>query len=197
MVIWGCLLHSEPLNEEGDVDGEYAHGKDGKFMCWTWLIISLRLRWYHWIEWKNASMWCATELETGSSAANSTSSSAAPPQKRAERPRANSSGSVDQNRLTGGPAGGGIASGGKLMPQIPVGPQCKQRPVPSPGFVRREWVSQHVAASQLTCCICVRNEYYVFWCLFFCIQIPGTVIYGGYCSSRQGLFFVWFCFFLI
>ncbi|XP_040008476.1 rho GTPase-activating protein 4-like [Xiphias gladius] len=100
----------EPLNEEGDVDGEYAHGKD--------------------------------ELETGSSAANSTSSSAAPPQKRAERPRANSSGSVDQNRLTGGPAGGGIASGGKLMPQIPVGPQCKQRPVPSPGFVRREFQEQ-------------------------------------------------------
>ncbi|XP_040914385.1 rho GTPase-activating protein 4-like isoform X2 [Toxotes jaculatrix] len=74
------------------------------------------------------------ELETGSSA-----ESAAPPQKRAERPRANSSGSIDQNRLTAGPAGGGVTSGGKLMLQIPVGPQSKPRRVPSPCFVRRDF----------------------------------------------------------
>ncbi|AWP09648.1 putative rho GTPase-activating protein 4-like isoform 2 [Scophthalmus maximus] len=78
----------EPLLEEGDVDAEYTHGKDG--------------------------------------------------QTRAERPRANSSGSIDQTRLTCGPAGGSITSGGKLMLQIPIGPQFKARRAPSPGLVRRD-----------------------------------------------------------
>ncbi|GLD46040.1 SLIT-ROBO Rho GTPase-activating protein 3-like protein [Lates japonicus] len=77
------------------------------------------------------------ELETGFSVDNSTSSSAAP-QRRAERPRANSSGCIDQNRLTGGPAGGNIASGGKLMFQSLLVPQCKPRRVPSPNLARRE-----------------------------------------------------------
>ncbi|XP_056241172.1 rho GTPase-activating protein 4-like [Seriola aureovittata] len=79
------------------------------------------------------------ELETGSSADGSTGSSAAPPQKGAERPRANSSGSIDQRRLSAGPGGGGIASGGNLLLQIPVGPMCKPRRVPSPCFVRRDF----------------------------------------------------------
>ncbi|XP_070766639.1 rho GTPase-activating protein 4-like [Enoplosus armatus] len=79
------------------------------------------------------------ELETGSSVDNSTSSTAAAAQKKAECPRANSSGSINQSRLPAGPAGGGIASGGKLMLQIPVGPQCKPRRVHSPGNVRREF----------------------------------------------------------
>ncbi|XP_029361869.1 rho GTPase-activating protein 4-like [Echeneis naucrates] len=69
------------------------------------------------------------EVETGSSA-DSTSFSPAPSQRR-ERPRANSSGSIDQKRSTG-PAGGAIVSSGKLMLQIPVGPQCRPRRIPSP-----------------------------------------------------------------
>ncbi|XP_044207019.1 rho GTPase-activating protein 4a [Thunnus albacares] len=78
------------------------------------------------------------EAEMGSSADQSTSSSAAPPQRKGERPRANSSGSIDQSRLTAGPAGGSITSTGKLMLQIPVGPQGRPRRVNSPGYVRRE-----------------------------------------------------------
>ncbi|XP_042347544.1 rho GTPase-activating protein 4-like isoform X2 [Plectropomus leopardus] len=77
-------------------------------------------------------------FETGSSADNSTSSSAAPTQRKAERPRANSGGSIDKSRLTAGPVGGGIASSGKLMLQIPVGPQCKPRRGHSPAYVHRE-----------------------------------------------------------
>lgn len=76
------------------------------------------------------------EFETGQSADNSAGSSAAPALKKAERPRANSSGSIDQRRLTGGPAGGSIVSGGKFL-QIPLGPQCKPRRVHSPGNARR------------------------------------------------------------
>ncbi|XP_076597059.1 rho GTPase-activating protein 4-like [Chaetodon auriga] len=79
------------------------------------------------------------ELETGLSSDNSISSSAAPTQKKTERPRANSSGSMDQSRLRGGAAGGSLTSGGKLMLQIPIGPQCKPRRVHSPGNVRREF----------------------------------------------------------
>ncbi|KAM9350613.1 rho GTPase-activating protein 4a [Symphorus nematophorus] len=79
------------------------------------------------------------EIEIGYSTDNSTSSFVAPTQKKTERPRANSSGSIDQSRFTGGPAGGGISSSGKLMLQLPVGPQCKPRRVHSPGNVRREF----------------------------------------------------------
>ncbi|XP_030279240.1 rho GTPase-activating protein 4a [Sparus aurata] len=78
------------------------------------------------------------DLETGYSADNSTGSFAAATQK-PDRPRANSSGSIESRRLSGGPAGGGITSGGKLMLQIPVGPQCKPRRLHSPGNVRREY----------------------------------------------------------
>ncbi|XP_034028246.1 rho GTPase-activating protein 4a [Thalassophryne amazonica] len=74
------------------------------------------------------------EFETESSTDHSTSSSAA--QKMAERPRANSSSSADQRRLSG-PAGGSIVSAGKIILQIPVGPQCKPRRVHSPGSVHR------------------------------------------------------------
>uniref|UniRef100_A0A8D2ZHG2 Rho GTPase activating protein 4a n=1 Tax=Scophthalmus maximus TaxID=52904 RepID=A0A8D2ZHG2_SCOMX len=76
------------------------------------------------------------EVEKMSSADSSTGMSAG--QTRAERPRANSSGSIDQTRLTCGPAGGSITSGGKLMLQIPIGPQFKARRAPSPGLVRRD-----------------------------------------------------------
>ena len=138
MIIWGCLLHSEPLNEE-EVEAEYAQIKDGRFMCRSGFLISLRLWRYNWIEQKDSLMWCATGLETGSLVDTSTSSSTSPAQKR---------GSVDQNNLTVGTAEGGIASGGKLMPQVPGGPLTyKQWRVPSPGLVRREWVPLNVAMS--------------------------------------------------
>ncbi|XP_035809610.2 SLIT-ROBO Rho GTPase-activating protein 3-like isoform X1 [Amphiprion ocellaris] len=68
------------------------------------------------------------DLETGSSADNRTRN----------RPRANSSGCMDHSRLAAGPAGGGLTSGGKLMLQFPVGPQCKPRRMHSPGYVYRE-----------------------------------------------------------
>ncbi|KAM6981758.1 rho GTPase-activating protein 4a isoform 1-T1 [Tautogolabrus adspersus] len=75
------------------------------------------------------------EPEMGLSADNSTSSSAAPTQKKAERPRANSSGSIDQTRLKAGQTVGSIAPGGKLMLPISIG---KPRRFHSPGYVRRE-----------------------------------------------------------
>ncbi|XP_008288815.1 rho GTPase-activating protein 4-like [Stegastes partitus] len=55
-----------------------------------------------------------------------------------DRPRANSSGCIDHSRSAAGPAGGGVTSGGKMMLQIPVGPQCKPRRMHSPGYSRRE-----------------------------------------------------------
>ena len=33
MIICGCLCHSEPNIEEGDVDAEYTYGKDGESIC--------------------------------------------------------------------------------------------------------------------------------------------------------------------
>nr|XP_046252657.1 SLIT-ROBO Rho GTPase-activating protein 3-like [Scatophagus argus] len=78
------------------------------------------------------------EVETGCSTDNNTRSSAAPTQQKTERPRANSSGSIDQSRLSR-PAGGSVASGGKILLQIPIGPQCKPGRVHSPGNVRREF----------------------------------------------------------
>ncbi|XP_044067215.1 rho GTPase-activating protein 4-like isoform X2 [Siniperca chuatsi] len=86
------------------------------------------------------------ELERGSSVDNITSLSAAATQKKVERPRANSSGSIDQ-RLKAGPAGGGTASGGKLMLQIPIGPHCRPRRVQSPGNVHRD--SQHSSSEDI------------------------------------------------
>ncbi|XP_034551402.1 rho GTPase-activating protein 4a [Notolabrus celidotus] len=84
------------------------------------------------------------ELETGLSADNSTSSSASPAQKKAVRPRANSSGSIDQTRLSAGPTGGSITTpGGKLMLQIPMG---KPRRFHSPGHVLRQY--QEVSSSE-------------------------------------------------
>ncbi|KAM8864067.1 rho GTPase-activating protein 4-like isoform 2-T2 [Spinachia spinachia] len=72
-------------------------------------------------------------LETGSSTDTSACSSAASTQKKIERHRAYSSGSIDQSGLTGGAAGGSIALSERLTLQIPVGPQCKPR-----GYVRRK-----------------------------------------------------------
>nr|XP_020472611.1 rho GTPase-activating protein 4 isoform X2 [Monopterus albus]XP_020472621.1 rho GTPase-activating protein 4 isoform X2 [Monopterus albus]XP_020472630.1 rho GTPase-activating protein 4 isoform X2 [Monopterus albus] len=72
------------------------------------------------------------ELETGSLGDVGISSFAAAPQKNTERPRANSSGSIDKKRISA------AASGAKLMLQIPVGPQSRPRRAPSPGYVRRE-----------------------------------------------------------
>lgn len=62
---------------------------------------------------------------------------ALPTQKKAERPRANSCASAEQSKWAAMPAGGSMASSGKVMLQIPLGPR-KPRSVRSPGFVRRE-----------------------------------------------------------
>ncbi|XP_068996856.1 SLIT-ROBO Rho GTPase-activating protein 3-like isoform X1 [Embiotoca jacksoni] len=85
-------------------------------------------------------------LETRSSADSSTSVFGS--QKKAERPRANSSGSLDPNWLSAGPTGGSIASGGKLLLQIPLGPQCKPKRVQSPGYARKE-CQQHSSAEDI------------------------------------------------
>ncbi|XP_028439048.1 rho GTPase-activating protein 4 isoform X2 [Perca flavescens] len=77
-------------------------------------------------------------IEEGDVEAEYTHSKDAPTHRKAERPRANSSGSIDQRRLTAGQVGGSIASSGKLMLQLPMGPQCKPRQGHSPGCVRRE-----------------------------------------------------------
>ncbi|XP_071775942.2 rho GTPase-activating protein 4-like isoform X2 [Centroberyx gerrardi] len=79
------------------------------------------------------------EMEVGSLAdRSSSSSSAAPTQRKGERPRANSRGSPDQSGFRAGPTGGSIAPGGKLMLQFPKGPQGKALRTHSPGFIRRE-----------------------------------------------------------
>uniref|UniRef100_A0A3Q1JJN8 Rho GTPase activating protein 4a n=1 Tax=Anabas testudineus TaxID=64144 RepID=A0A3Q1JJN8_ANATE len=89
------------------------------------------------------------EDDCGSSPDNSISFSATATQKKAERPRANSSGSIDQKRLLGGISGGGITSGGRMMLQIPVGPQCRPRRVPSPGYRLQEHSSSEDIAIKL------------------------------------------------
>ncbi|XP_062248048.1 rho GTPase-activating protein 4a [Platichthys flesus] len=87
------------------------------------------------------------ESETVSSADSSTSLPAAPLQTRAERPRANSSGSIDNKRQSR-PAGGSITSAAKFTLQIPVGPQCKPKMAPSPGLVRRD-LREHSSAEDI------------------------------------------------
>ncbi|KAA8591096.1 hypothetical protein FQN60_002039 [Etheostoma spectabile] len=84
------------------------------------------------------------EMETGSSADNGARLCAAPTHKKAERPRANSSGSIDQSRLTAEQVGGSIASSGKLMLQIPLGPRRGH----SPGYVRRE-LQEHSSSEDI------------------------------------------------
>uniref|UniRef100_UPI0037E8D195 rho GTPase-activating protein 4-like n=1 Tax=Semicossyphus pulcher TaxID=241346 RepID=UPI0037E8D195 len=94
------------------------------------------------------------ELEFGVSVDSITSSSSAPTQRKAERPRANSSGSIDKNRLTAGPTGGSLASCGKLLIQIPMG---KQRRFHSPGNMRREYqepLSSEDIPSQVDKAVC-------------------------------------------
>ncbi|XP_076027953.1 rho GTPase-activating protein 4-like isoform X1 [Genypterus blacodes] len=75
------------------------------------------------------------EMESGSSA-DSVGSSSGPTQKKAQRLRAFSSGSSDQVKCRVGAAGGSITSSGKLLLQLPMGPQGRR--VHSPGFVRRQ-----------------------------------------------------------
>ncbi|XP_041655708.1 rho GTPase-activating protein 4-like isoform X2 [Cheilinus undulatus] len=74
-------------------------------------------------------------IEEGDAEAEYIQNKDAPKQKKVQRPRSNSSGAIDQTRLTAGPVGGSVAQGGKLMLQIPVG---KPRRFHSPGHVRRE-----------------------------------------------------------
>ncbi|KAF7660118.1 hypothetical protein LDENG_00287830 [Lucifuga dentata] len=89
------------------------------------------------------------EIEIASPADSRSSSSAGPNQKKAEHPRANSSSSSDRIRSRIAAAGGGMASGGKLMLQLPVGPQGKARRVNSPGFVCREF-QEHASSEDIT-----------------------------------------------
>lgn len=88
-------------------------------------------------------------METGALADNSSSSSAAVMDRKPERPRANSSGSIDYRRSTPVTAGVGLSSVGKFMLQIPVGPQCRPRRLPSPGYRLQEHSSTDNAAVQL------------------------------------------------
>ncbi|XP_059188601.1 rho GTPase-activating protein 4-like isoform X2 [Centropristis striata] len=68
------------------------------------------------------------DYETGPSADSSSS------QRKADRPRANSSGSIEHRR----PSGGGLVSGSKILLQIPVGHQFKPRRGQSPCYTLRE-----------------------------------------------------------
>ncbi|KAM3617597.1 uncharacterized protein V6R79_008700 [Siganus canaliculatus] len=83
------------------------------------------------------------DLEKEDSADSSSSA-----QSRTERPRANSSGAVDQSRSRVGPVGGSIASNAKFMLQIPVGQQSKPRRVHSPGNMRRQF-QEHTSAEDI------------------------------------------------
>ncbi|XP_019944240.1 rho GTPase-activating protein 4 isoform X2 [Paralichthys olivaceus] len=88
------------------------------------------------------------DSETVSSADRSTSLSTTPARMRAERPRANSSGSIDHKRSTCKPEGGSIPSAAKLMLQIPVGPQCKRQRAPSPFLVCRD-LQEHSSSEDI------------------------------------------------
>lgn len=70
----------------------------------------------------------------------SAENTAGPIQKKAERLRANGCtySSAEHSKWAAAPAGGSVVSSGKIMLQIPVGPQNKPRRVHSPAFVRRE-----------------------------------------------------------
>ncbi|XP_004070741.2 SLIT-ROBO Rho GTPase-activating protein 3 isoform X2 [Oryzias latipes] len=74
------------------------------------------------------------DLEKGYSSDNGTGVFLTPGNPK-ERPRANSSGSVDGSRT----AGGGSSLAGKLSLQIPVVPQYKPRRTPSPTNIRKEF----------------------------------------------------------
>ncbi|KAM6925419.1 SLIT-ROBO Rho GTPase-activating protein 3-like [Xenentodon cancila] len=72
--------------------------------------------------------------ETGSSTNGPGASASSAPTK-ADRPRANSCGNSESSRK---PAGGSLALAGKIMLQIPVGPQCKSRKIHSPTRMSKE-----------------------------------------------------------
>ncbi|XP_055366519.1 SLIT-ROBO Rho GTPase-activating protein 3-like [Betta splendens] len=79
------------------------------------------------------------DLEAGTSVDNDNCLFGATTQKTAERPRANSSGSIEQRRITS------MGSGGRMMLQIPVGPNSRPRRVPSPGYKFQEKSSEDLA----------------------------------------------------
>ncbi|XP_068599983.1 rho GTPase-activating protein 4-like [Brachionichthys hirsutus] len=87
---------------------------------------------------------CQDESETGSSSVVSAISSTSPTQKRTFSVVKRGE-SFDKSRLGAGPAGGSIASGGKVVLHIPFGPQRKPRRVLSPGNARRESQDQSSA----------------------------------------------------
>ncbi|XP_041860707.1 SLIT-ROBO Rho GTPase-activating protein 3-like isoform X2 [Melanotaenia boesemani] len=91
---------------------------------------------------------CEPIIEEGEGDTDYTHSKTEPIQTKTERPRANSSGSIDHNRIPAGPAGGGITSAGKLTLQIPVGPQCRPRRMHSPVSVHRE-CQQHSSSEDI------------------------------------------------
>lgn len=128
VIICGCFLNSESIIE-GELEPENSHSKDGTFVRPRPLSTDPQAL-LKTINKIRTSLCCATEMET--LASSDTSSG----QKRYERPRTNSSSSVEKNRLSG-PLGGGIVSGGKFMLQIPVGQQCKKR-VNSPFMAHKQ-----------------------------------------------------------
>ncbi|XP_054632457.1 rho GTPase-activating protein 4-like [Dunckerocampus dactyliophorus] len=78
------------------------------------------------------------EVEVGQ-LVNRSNSTTGPPQKRAEGSKSNKGGLADHRRSASGPAAGvSIPSGGKIVLQIPTGPQGRPRRIHSPGFARRE-----------------------------------------------------------
>ncbi|KAM9344012.1 rho GTPase-activating protein 4-like isoform 2-T3 [Pholidichthys leucotaenia] len=88
------------------------------------------------------------DLETVSFVDKSSISITAPTQSRKERPRANSSGSIEFNKKSSaGPAGGSLTSSGKLM--IPVAPQYRPKRMHSPCYGRGEF-QQHLSSEDIT-----------------------------------------------
>ncbi|KAM4737192.1 rho GTPase-activating protein 4a [Anableps anableps] len=85
------------------------------------------------------------DLEMGFPAGIGPDGCAAPALTKAERPRANSSGCLDYNKV---PAGGGLSAAGKITLQIPVGPQFRQRKPLSPSYGRKEF-QQHASSEDL------------------------------------------------
>ncbi|XP_028307821.1 rho GTPase-activating protein 4-like isoform X2 [Gouania willdenowi] len=79
------------------------------------------------------------DLESGASADHSSGISSDPTRRKAHRPRANSSGSLDYSVL---PTGGGVVAAGRTTLQIPLEPQNKSKRTHSPGFLRKEYPRQ-------------------------------------------------------
>lgn len=112
------------------MEEEYTHSNDGKSIMPIVLFLLL--------DQNNGSHCDVAELETGSSADSNSSASATRTKKKTEHPSAYSYYLVDHSKLMGGPAGGGIASGGKSMLQFPTGQQYKPQAIHAPGSVYTE-----------------------------------------------------------